>query len=62
MDSAASLISTTTDVSLIPDVRDIPLADLAREGATGTAAVLARVVDGTDGPAQVPTTSFNSGI
>jgi FXSXX-COOH protein len=48
--------------SLLPDVRDIPLAELAMEGAAGTTAVLDRVLAGTEDPAKVSTTAFNSSI
>jgi FXSXX-COOH protein len=65
VDPAASLTDSRSDVSLISDVRDVPLADLASLGSSWNAvaaAVVTRVADATHGSSLPPTMVFNSAI
>jgi hypothetical protein len=66
VDSPASLMDPRSDASLIFDVRDVPLSDLATRGTAWqdvAADLVARVADGADSSPGLPTTmSFNSAI
>lgn len=65
MDPAASLMDPRSGTSLISDVRDVPLADLARHGSAWHAVavgVVARVAETAHAPGLPSTTAFNSAI
>ena len=65
MDSAASLATSGSNASLIPDLPHVPLRELITAGTEcedAVASVLARVADCADGPGQVSATVFNSAI
>jgi hypothetical protein len=65
VDPAASLTDSRSDASLISDVRDVSLADLASFASARHAAVadvVTRVAGAAHGPSLPSTTDFNSAI
>ena len=65
MDSGAWPITCTTELSRIPDLRDIGLGQLASRAAAGentVTGVVSRTVDGQKGISVVPAMMFNSTI
>jgi hypothetical protein len=65
VDFAASLATSGSNASQIPDLRPVPLRELVTPGTEcedAVARVLARVADCADGPGQVSATVFNSAI
>lgn len=60
MDAEAQRIDGGSHLGLIPDLRDIPLAQLAAHAAVG-ADVVSRIADDKD-PSSVPAMMFNSAI
>jgi len=65
MDSETRHIGTRSDECLIPDLRGIPLAQLARRAAVDERAVtdvVSRIVAGLERPSGVTAMMFNSTI
>lgn len=65
MDSEAQHIGSGSDRCLIPDLRGIALAQLARRAAAGekdVTGVVSRIVDSRESPSGVPAMMFNSTI
>jgi hypothetical protein len=65
VDSEAQHIGSGSDRCLIPDLRGITLAQLARQAATGekdVTGVVSRIVDSRESPSGVPAMMFNSTI
>jgi hypothetical protein len=65
VDPAASLTDPRSGASLISDVRDVPLADLASPSSAWhavAAGVVTRVADAVHAPSLPSTTAFNSAI
>ena len=65
MDSEAQPYRSRSDRCLIPDLRSITLAQLAREAANGekdVTDVVSRIVDSRESPSGVPAMMFNSTI
>lgn len=63
MDAAAQSSSTVEDQSRIPDLRGIPLGQLARRAAAGeqeVTGVVSRIVDSRESPSAVSAMMFNS--
>lgn len=48
--------------ALIPDVRDVPLGQLAADGDGAAALLVLRFLDGMETPSRVRTMTFNSAI
>ena len=64
MDAEAQRIDGGSHLGLIPDLRDIPLAQLAAQAAIGAdvvTGVVSRIADDKD-PSSVPAMMFNSAI
>jgi hypothetical protein len=65
VNSEARFIGSESDRCLIPDLRGIALAELARQAADGekvVTGVVSRMVDSQVNPADVPALMFNSTI
>jgi hypothetical protein len=65
VDSGAHHIGSGSDRCMIPDLRGIKLAQLARQAAVGekdVTDVVSRIVDSGENPAGVPAMMFNSTI
>lgn len=65
MDSEAQHIGSGSVRCLIPDLRGIALAELARQAATGekdVTGVVSRIVDSRESSSGVPAMMFNSTI
>jgi FXSXX-COOH protein len=61
VDAEAQRIDGGSHLGLIPDLRDIPLAQLAAVGADVVTGVVSRIADDKD-PSSVPAMMFNSAI
>jgi len=65
MDSAAQLRPAGLAACPVPDLRGVPLAELARladDGDDVIHGVVTRMIDGEEKPSHVPATIFNSAI
>ena len=65
MGAEAQLVDRGSHPSLIPDLRAVPLAQLATQAADGTGVVtgvVSRIVQDPEGPSGIPAMMFNSAI
>jgi FXSXX-COOH protein len=62
VDSAARHIGTGPDECMIPDLRDIPFAQLATPGERAVKEVVSRIVADAERSSDVPAMMFNSAI